>query len=566
MRVARVRLQRFRGFERAEFTFPGSVVLAGEPRAGRTDLVEGLRRVLDPRSTATRVDPLDVHRPLTQPQEPTEVEVTLLDLGPELRDIFDAYLEPFDARTGALATGATGEEIELGIRLCYRARYDFETDTGDHWVDSPALSDPDNDYYSRVSRADREAIPVRFLSAHPPLQVRAEGQFRRLLEEMDSDKLSSALTELEFEMDSATDTFTHSEVVAGGLRSILEAGPSELIGLDNPDDVHLVTDDGSLATLLRTLQPALTLDAAGALPLRTHGSSAYSIMAASEAVAVVKRGTGIVVVADDFGDTMDSPSAEHLAHLLGRAADQVVITTRRAEVIRAFDSSELVRLTRSGGPRESHRLAPTDKHGRFSRQLVLDGLISAVSCETVILVEGPLDADGYGTLARRLAQAKKDPVTLVSNKAKLLSPPGSDGGKTRLAAMAAVARQLGFKVRAVVDNDKNDDGSLTRIEEASEAVIVLPPRYAVEAALVRGLPTAAVRTAVDQLVSSGEIGEQPDVADERLADLLVEHLLKKQRLHGPWALALGRRPPVATEVVRAAFGDHVGRIQISEPE
>lgn len=565
MRVARVRLQQFRGFGHATFTFEGSVVLAGEPRAGRTDLVEGLRRVLDPRSTASRVEPLDIHRPLTELQERTEVEVTLLDLGPELRDIFDSYLEPIDRATAAPATGAAGEDIELGIRLCYRARYDFDTDTGDHWVDAPKLSDPDSEHFVRVGRADREAIPVRFLTNQPPLQVRAEGQFRRLLEEADADALSEALTELDAGIGDVTNTFTSTDVVAGGLRSVLEAGPSELIDLFDPAQVHLVTDDGTLATLLRTLQPALTLDAAGPLPLRSHGSSAHAVVAASEAVAVATRDSGIVVVADDFGDTLDAPSAEHLAHRLRRAADQVVLTTRRPEVIRAFSPSELVRLTRSSGARQSHRLKATDKHGRFSRQLVLDGLLSAMSCETVVLVEGPLDAEGYGTLAKRLAQTETAPLSLAANKVRLLAPPGSDGGKTRLAAMAVVARELGFTVRAVVDNDKKDDGSLERIERVCEALILLPPRFAVEAALVRGLTPQIVRAAVDELVDSGELDEKPDVSDEDLADLLVESVLKKQRLHGPWAQAIKSRPPVATRVIEAACSHTKGRIEIPEP-
>lgn len=565
MRVARVRLQQFRGFEHATFTFEGSVVLAGEPRAGRTDLVEGLRRVLDPRSTVSRVEPLDIHRPATELKERTEVEVTLLDLGPELRDIFDNYLEPIDRASAAPATGAADEDVELGIRLCYRARYDFETDTGDHWVDAPKLSDPDSELFARVSRADREAIPVRFLANHPPLQVRAEGQFRRLLEETDADALSEALTELDSGIESATNAFTSTEIVAGGLRSVLEAGPSELIDLSDPAQVHLVTDDGTLATLLRTLQPALTLDAAGPLPLRSHGSSTHTVVAASEAVAVATRDSGIVVIADDFGDTLDAPSAEHLAHRLRRAADQVVLTTRRPEVIRAFAPAELVRLTRSRGERESHRLTATDKHGRLSRQLVLEGLLSAISCEIVILVEGPLDAEGYGTIAKRLAETDKAPLSLAAHKARLLAPPGSDGGKTRLAAMAVVARELGFTVRAVVDNDKRDDGNLDRIEEVSEAVILLPSRYAVEAALVRGLTPQVVRAAVDELVDSGELNERPDVPDEQLADVLVESVLKKQRLHGPWAQAIKSRPPVACRVIEAACSDTKGRIEIAEP-
>lgn len=85
MYVARVRLLRFRGFTE-QVIMPGrQVVVVGEPRAGSTDLITGLRRGLDPRS-AQNPDLDDLHRPLpelTSGQEPavTEVEVTLLGLG-----------------------------------------------------------------------------------------------------------------------------------------------------------------------------------------------------------------------------------------------------------------------------------------------------------------------------------------------------------------------------------------------------------------------------------------------------------------------------------------------------
>lgn len=89
VRVARVRLQRFRGFLAAEILPDQHVAVVGEPRAGRTDLLTGLRRVLDPTSTAARLDPLDVHRPLPtleagEERPLTEVEVTLVDLGSAL--------------------------------------------------------------------------------------------------------------------------------------------------------------------------------------------------------------------------------------------------------------------------------------------------------------------------------------------------------------------------------------------------------------------------------------------------------------------------------------------------
>jgi putative ATP-dependent endonuclease of the OLD family len=59
MRVARVRLQRFRGYADQVIMPAGHVVVVGEPRAGRSDLILGLRRALDPRAWSRTPDLAD---------------------------------------------------------------------------------------------------------------------------------------------------------------------------------------------------------------------------------------------------------------------------------------------------------------------------------------------------------------------------------------------------------------------------------------------------------------------------------------------------------------------------
>lgn len=568
MRIARVRITRFRGYKDATFHFPGSTVLAGEPRAGRTDLVEALRRVLDARSTSGRVNPADVHRPLAGGDPGlTEVEVTLLDLGTDLAALLEEYLEAIDPDSGEPATAERAAAAQLGVRLCYRARYDLESDTGEHWVDCPALSDPPSELFRRVRRADREALPVLFVDAQAPLQVRAEGGFRRLLSDQDIAGLDAALQSLGTNVAGATATFSHSTLLAGVIQEILAAGPAMLLGLDDATSVDLVPEDGSLAALLRALQPAVALDEAGLLSLRQHGSTAVGVLTVAESIAAARRaGSELVVVCDDFGDGLDAPSAEHCALLLRAAAAQTIVTTRRPDVIRAFDHTELVRLTRSHGSRRQHRLADPDRAGRLTRSLVLDRLLEAITSRSIVLVEGPHDADGYGTLSARLARASRLEYSFAAHGMRLVSPPGSDGGVTRLAAMARVAIELGFHVRAILDRDTA--GPLTpevsELINEAEAVALLPERCAVEAALIRGVPPARVRETVELLQSTGELSALPVMPDEALGEYLIDKkLVKKPRLHQAWAGAVPVPPPIATEAIQLICSGATGQLDVT---
>ena len=569
MRIARLRIHKFRGFDNAEFVLSGHTVFSGEPRAGRSDLVEALRRVLDPRSTRNRVNPLDIHRSAITPgaSERTEVEVVLLDLGSALEALLDDVLEAFDPSTGEQATGSTAGRAALGVRLCYRATYDFDSDSGDHWVDFPKQSLPDIRFYKKVSRVLREALPVLFVDHAEALQLRAEGALRSLLAQSDQAALDSALAGLDVGVRLATQSFSRSGVVDSGLQVIASSGPGDLFGLSAGKQIEFVADDGSLATLLRALQPAISLDSADPLPARSHGSTLISVLSAAEAVAAARaRADSLTIIGDDFGDAMDASSAEHMAGLLRSTAHQCLLTTRRPEVLRAFDAEELVRFSIRAGAREAHRLPVlTSKSDRIARRLVLDQLLAAITARTVTLVEGPLDVEGYGTLARRLEQSNGAAYSFSASGIRLVSPPGSDGGISRLPEMARVAVALGFKVKAIVDNDKPgaEDPAVAQLESIVEQLVVLPDRTAVEAALIRGVTGVHLRAIVADLASSGLEQLPGPIADDEIADHVIRtKALKKSGLHSAFATLLAEAPPIASAVIAAVCSAHTGRIDI----
>ena len=69
MRIARVRLHLFRGYVDQVIMPSRHAVVVGEPRAGRSDLITGLRRALDPRSWSRTPDLSDLHRPTPEQEE-----------------------------------------------------------------------------------------------------------------------------------------------------------------------------------------------------------------------------------------------------------------------------------------------------------------------------------------------------------------------------------------------------------------------------------------------------------------------------------------------------------------
>ncbi|MEU1299426.1 hypothetical protein [Streptomyces shenzhenensis] len=553
--VCRVSLRRFRGFTEAEIAPQGHAVLVGEPRAGRSDLIAAMRRVLDPRAgTAPNLD--DVQRPFPEVAEdevipPTEVEVTLLGLGPELeQDLYDR-LELIDVASGLPADEGTVSRAQLGVRLRYRLTYDERLGDPEHAWEYPKTG-------RRVPRGERLALAAVVIGPGTPLQLRSGSAFRRMVSDLDSDELAAALKSLAMKTSTAVGALADVKAVQEGIRSVLHQGAAQLLELpdtDHPEEaVGFVADDGSVEALLRRLQPDVTFDeSVGALPLSLHGSSTAGILRVAEAMVTADI-DGAIVLADDFGDDIDAGAAEYLAALLRRRSGQVWLSTRRPDVVRAFAPTDVLRLTRSHGERRQHQLAPTtDRKERLARRQLHQLLIPAMTTRVVALLEGPHDQEALSAVAQR--RLDEDGVAPPAAHGIRLTALGlGDGGKNQLPKLASLASDLGFHVRVVVDNDKPgaDSALIAELVQLAEQVIRFPERTAIERALVRGLPVDTLRSAMQEIKEvyglSSDFASLPDSDVEKEAS---KQLKQKGGLHHPFVDALPEHivPPLIAVVL-----------------
>jgi putative ATP-dependent endonuclease of the OLD family len=288
--------------------------------------------------------------------------------------------------------------------------------------------------------------------------------------------------------------------------------------------------------------------------LLAHGSTAKGVLAVAEAMTAADT-AGAVVLADDFGDDLDAASAEFLAASLRRASGQAWLSTRRPEVVRAFDPTEVLRLTRSHGERRHHQLAATtDKKARLARRQLHLLLLPAMTTRSVALLEGPHDLEGYGAVAERRLMDCGTPPPAAYGVRMIAAGTGETGGKDELPKLAGLAQELGFHVRVLIDSDKpgSDTVLLAKLDGLAEQVIRLPERTAVERALVRGLPADAQRIALCAVNDLYGLGlNVDDIADGALEGVIVKQLKQKSGLHQPFVAALpdGVVPLLAAEVL-----------------
>jgi len=482
--------------------------------------------------------------------------VVLADLGEALEQHFWRRLELWDRTEDALVVESTAEQItqdrhDLVLRLCYRLRWNPEEGIGEHWVDYPKNSDPDDESYDRARRPDRQMLPFVSLEPGQPLVLRHGSAFRDLLN-AGGDDLATVLSDLSDAVDGVTDRLSVTEVVSSVLEQVFDPVRGSL-GVDAEDDVgELVSfraEGGTVAGLLRALEPALRLGSSEALPLRRHGSTTSAVLAVAQTLVAAGQ-QDAVVVCDDFGDQLDAGAAEHLARRLRRSWGQLWLSTRRPEAARSFRPSEMVRLSQHRGQRGAHQLGePVDRHELVAmRQLHLQ-LLPAMSSHSVIVLEGPHDVAALTALSQR----RSNPPAAYG--ARLVD----GGGHGTVGKICQLARRMGFRVIAGLDYDSvggGADTSFADVQKIADEVVRLPEGFAIERALVHGVDREVLITILKELDAqwSLDLTSLDDLNDDKLRRKAESTLKAKSGLHAQYVALLpkGQVPAVAVALLLTA--------------
>lgn len=182
MRILDLKVHNFRGFDNIRVTPRGHVLLVGEPRAGRSDLLAALAlpfRTDGPR-TLTEFDFFEGNR-----DEPIGIEVTLGEIEDDIQQLFLEQLDFWDYETQDLI-GPLDDPAQLpesagpALRLGFEAEWNSGEEQADqtrYWVKGSNVA---TGSFRRVSRADRSRLPLLVLSGGRPLNLAPMGGLRSL--------------------------------------------------------------------------------------------------------------------------------------------------------------------------------------------------------------------------------------------------------------------------------------------------------------------------------------------------------------------------------------------------
>lgn len=544
----------------------GHVVLAGEPRAGRSTVVEALRRVFLPDATRLPLmDDLDFNR--RDRSKRIEIEVVLGDLGEALEQDFFDQLEPWDAEAREVEAEAADpteldeDQVEFAVRLCYRAEWDDDREVGDHWVDFPKFSDVAAGQFARVPRRLLQQLPFVFVEqSSKPLGFGSRSDFRKLVEQADGDDFAAALEGLVAQVEAGAEAFSETDQVSAALDAVMDAvrRPLGIGSRAGAEVVRFLPEGGSLAGILRSFGPSLSISSTLSLPVGRHGSTVSEMLRGAEALALSGNGDAVAVV-DEFGESLDLSTAIHLAATYSSSFSQVWMSTRRGSVAEVFRPDELVRLIRprKNASRAHQGTVPASRAERVAARHLALQLLPAISSRTLVVLEGPHDRAGFAAVAVRRFAIDDEPLPAADGI--YLSDAGAadrSGGAGAVVKLASFAADLGFQVVVVLDGDRAGDDAEAAAAALCHAVVRLPRNHAIERALVEGLEDAHVRKALESLGGGFGVSLPADLATasgDALRRIACEVIKSSGGLHAQFVELLPRKaiPPVAAAALDA---------------
>ena len=576
MQIRELCIQHFRGFSELVVKPAGHVVLIGEPRSGRSDLIDAIGRVLDAdMSRSQTTNELDFY--VRDTNECIRIQVVLGGLDETLQQDFWDQMELWDTTMACLISEADDpadidhENYEWVLRLGYRARWLPDDERCDETIFYAKESDPESNHFARVARRDLRLLGFRCLDwgVTRVLDLGPRGNFRRLVDGSVGEDFADAIAEYLDAVSQAASRFTETSQVKAAVSAVLNSlhGLSNFSGADETQLFQFTPDGGSLSGLLRSLRPAIDFaDGAGNLPVWRQGSTTTSELRVAEALAL-GRSNGSIIAVDDLGDGMDAGTAAHFASVMKKHAGQAWITTRTAAVGEVFSPQEIVRLGRGAdGRRVAHQgKQPTTKAENVAAKHWHRNLLPAMSFRSVIIVEGPNDFTALHNLALRLFEERDIPLPASRGVAIISAGATGAGGYANVLKLANNAKDMGLRVAAGVDGDVQTEAQqhIASNVSSAHAIVRLPQPYAIERAMVEGVTDVALQQAVADVALSAGLGAQPHMERTTLINFIKRH-----SLHGPFidALPPNELPPIAVKyldcLVEAAVGTYEGLIQI----
>jgi putative ATP-dependent endonuclease of the OLD family len=465
MKVARLKIERFRGIKEATLLFPNHAVLVGDNNVGKSTVFEALDLVLGPDRLGRRpiIDEHDFHlgeylSEEGKPRKEIRIEVTVTSLTDEQKDRFVDSVEWWDASKNDLHTeqppeGVDKDHISPALRVTFIGYYDPEEDdfTGQTYF-TRSLTEDDGEEFRKKDKQYCGFLYLRSLRTGTRALSLEHGSLLDIILRLKDirpqmwEKTIKQMSDVAVASDPALGI---SEVLEN-----LDAAIKRYVPREWGVAPHLKVSSLTREHLRKVITAFVgTGEGKHAAPFYRQGTGTVNMLVLA-LLSLIAEGKQNVIFAMEEPETAIPPYAQkRIVHEIRKLSAQSLFTSHSPYVIEEFNLEEVTVLTRpSDGVLKQAKveLPASVKHKRYRQEFrtrFCEGLLS----RRVLLAEGATEASSMPAAARRLSEI--DPAAYSSFEALgiCVIDAGSD---SMIADLGKLYRSLGKTVFGICDKQK----------------------------------------------------------------------------------------------------------------
>ncbi|MBX3394307.1 MAG: AAA family ATPase [Phycisphaerae bacterium] len=515
MKIARIRIQNFRGVASGELHFNGHTALVGDNNSGKSTVLEAIDLVLGPERLSRRpvVDEHDFYasRYLNKdgPAIEIQVEVIIIDLSDEQKLHFRDHLEWWDTVAIQLLEGPPPERTDdptvlPALQVKFVGQYDEEEDdfSGATYFMSPTLEDGSR---TPFRTSDKRLCGFLLLRTH------RTGSRALSLERGSLLDIILRLQEKRLQMwEDVLEQLRHlpvadkPELGISDTLSTVQTAVRAFVPSEWAENPHMRVSDLTRENLRRTLTVFMSSGAKQedgsdhAAPFQHQGTGTINtlVLALLSQIAELKQN---VIFAMEEPEIALPPHAQKciIDNVRSKSA-QAIFTSHSPYVLEEFPPEQVLVIRRESGkltgipatypPAVKPKTYRTEFRVRFCEALL---------ARRVLITEGRTEYDAFPAAARRLNELHPDQFTTLEAMGIAVVNAQTDSQITQLGNHF---RRLGKAVFAAFDRQgaANKAAIEAAVDHAFEA-----PEAGFEDVLLNGVAETALRRFASGLVAEG---------------------------------------------------------------
>jgi putative ATP-dependent endonuclease of the OLD family len=556
MKITRLKVENFRGIEKAELLLEGDTVLVGDNNTGKSTVLEAIDLVLGP-ERLSRYPIIDEHDfyagkyiaisegetvAVENPKIRVEVVVTGLNQDQETR--FSNNIEWWDSSANTLLEGPPAEATDQGnissaLRVHFLGYYDEEEDDfiGETYFSSPQLED---ETFTKFGRSDKRICGFLFLrtlrtgSRALSLEKGSLLDVILRLQELRPKMWEDILSELRQIPIAENPEIGISPILEEVQKSVRSFVPSEWAV-----DPHLRVSDltrvhlRKLLTVFMGTGAMIDEDTEYAAPFQHQGTGTINTLVLSLLTMIAELKQNVIFAMEEPEIAIPPHTQKRIVNSVTGKSSQAIFTSHSPYVLEEFDPKSILVIKKANGQLTAvpasypPAVKPKKYREEFKRRF----------CETllarrVLITEGRTEYEAFTTAARRLSDL--DSAKYSSLEALGIAVINAETD-SQVEPLGKFYSDLGKEVFAVFD--QQTEASRTAIE----AVIDHPfeaPEDSFEKVVLSQTAESALRKFGLSLV---EIGEWPPHLSDRTptTQMSFDDLKEALRRYFNWSKGSG---------------------------